>query len=216
MDRSRFRRRTPAAIAAALALPLLAVPAHQALAAPAVPSADDLRVPIFSIASEGLTAQQARVLADRAGIAAALRPDGSFAFTDSARYSRVPSKVVGKGLDEHKRPTVTSRVDVAALARIQVPSADQAVEAARSYLQLPEGYQASPIVDHTTVTQSDRKGRALRSFQLDTTVSFALTLGNLPVVGPGAKAKISLDSKGVVELSRSLRDVRPAGAVSVI
>jgi hypothetical protein len=51
---------------------------------------------------------------------------------------------------------------------------------------------------------------------LDTTVSFSLTLGNLPVVGPGARAKVAFDTRGVSALTRSLRTVAPSDAVPVI
>ena len=213
-----------AGLAAALALPLVTLPGRAAAAAPAVAPASSttsstsevLRVPAYKVVTEGLTTSDAAALAERAGIRPALRADGSFSFTDPARYGRVPSVVAGKGRDEHGRSTVATRVDLAALDRIQVPSEGQAIESAQRLLPMPAGYQSTPVVGHTTVTQSDRNGRTLRSVALDTTVSFSLTLGNLPVVGPGAKAKVAFDTKGVAALTRSLRTVAASDSVAVI
>ncbi|HYY12482.1 MAG TPA: DUF6345 domain-containing protein [Kineosporiaceae bacterium] len=213
--------------ASALALPLLVLPGPAAGASPVAPAASSgaaraavdaaaLQVPVYKVVAEGLTAAQARTLAARAGIRPALRADGAFTFTDTARFSRVPSKVVGSGRDEHRHPTVARAVDLKALARIEVPPEESATAYALRYLALPDVYGVEPIVGHTTASRSDRKGRVLGSYQLDTTVSFALSLGNLPVVGPGAKAKVAFDAKGVTALTRAVRDLVPAGTVGVI
>ena len=219
-----------ATVAALAAVPLLVVPGGgpaagadldrpAGVAGPAGPAGAAVQarqVPVYQVVGEGLTPQGAAQLADRAGIGNALRPDGSFAFTDPERYGRVPSKVAGRGVDENRRPTVSRAVDFEALENIQLPSQESAIESARSLLSLPEAYGATPVAGHTTVEQSDRKGRLVRSAHLDTTVSFRLDLGGLPLVGAGAKAKVSFGPGGVVALSRSVREVSQGGSVAVI
>jgi len=225
-SRSGPARWAAAGLGAAVALPLLGLPGAGAAARPSASSsggttapaavAEGPRVSVYEIVQEGLTLQDATRLAEAAKVGLALRPDGSFAFTDPQRYGRVPSIAGRKGVDEHRRPTLARTLDVAALRRVQVPQEGAAIEAAQELLRFPAGYQATPVVGHTTVTQSDRRGKVLRAVPIDTTVSFRFTLGNLPVVGPGAKAKVAFDSRGVVALNQALRRVDVGDSVPVI
>ena len=73
-------------------------------------------VPIYSVAQEGMTPHQAKTLAARAKVGLALRPDGSFAYVDKARYLTVPTQAVAKkqrvGRDEERQVTVAQAVNL--------------------------------------------------------------------------------------------------------
>ena len=171
---------------AALAVTALAA-STMSLAGPA--EAETLEVPVFTVAQEGLTPDEGARLARAAGIGNALRPDGSFAFVDDKRFATVPSTAVRRGVDEDGRATVSQAIDFTALRRVGVLSDAAALEKAAGVLPVPEGYQAVRTVGHTTFEQSDAKGTRLLTKNLDTTVSYQLRLGRLPVVGPGARMR---------------------------
>jgi hypothetical protein len=176
---------------------------------------------VYAVVQEGLTPDQAAELAKRAGIGPALRPDGSFSFTDTARFARVPSAVVPRaqrfGTDEEKRRTVARAVDLEALAAIEVPGREEALKRASALLDPPAGFEATPRVDHTTVEISDKRGRLQSSTPVDTTVTYDLSLGGLPVVGPGAKQRVGFAGDGsVVQLTLNARTVEPVDVVPVI
>ena len=207
----RGRRAVVAVAVTACSAALL--PAFGAQAATTVP----LTATVFTVVQEGLTPEGGQQLAKAARIGNALRPDGSFAFVDAARFGVVPSTVVGKGFDESRRETVSQAVDFAALEKTTTLSDAAATERARALLVPPAGYRATPTVGHTAVELSDTRGRALRTTNLDTTVSYQLSLGGLPVVGPGAKLRASFAGDGsVVQLTQSVRTVAAAGTVEVI
>ena len=180
-------------------------------------AAAPLTATVFKVVQEGLTPESGERLAKAAGIGNALLEDGSFAYVDNARYGVVPSTVVGKGVDESRRATVSEAIDFTALAKITTLSDAAAAERAKSLLVAPSGYRAVATVGHTTVDQSDAKGRALRSTNLDTTVTYQLSLAGLPVVGPGAKLRASFAGDGsVLQLTQAVRTVAASDTVEVI
>jgi hypothetical protein len=64
---------------------------------------------------------------------------------------------------------------------------------------------------------ADRRGKLRSSTPIDTTVTYEFRLDGLPVVGPGAKQRIAFAGDGsVVQLSRAVRSVEPAGSVGII
>lgn len=198
------------AVAATSAALLPALGVQSAAAAP-------LTATVFSVVQEGLTPEGGERLAKAAGIGNALLADGSFAYIDKARFGVVPSTVVAKGFDESRRPTESQAINFAALSKITTLSQAAAAERAKGLLMPPTNYQATATVGHTTVEQSDAKGTPLRKTNLDTTVSYQLSLAGLPVVGPGAKLRASFAGDGsVLQLSQAVRAVAPAGAVEVI
>ncbi len=215
-------RRLPLTTAVGTAVGALVV--STAAAAGPSTAADTLagEAQIFKIVSEGMTVEQGAALAKAAGVGLALRPDGSFSFVDEQRFAKVPAKRVTTttevlGHDEHKRPTVAQAVDLAALDRVAVLDSGKALERAQSLLGDVAGFEVLPRVDHTTVEVSDRRGKLRSSTPIDTTVTYEFRLGGLPVVGPGAKQRIAFDGAGsIVQLSRSVRSVAPAGSVEII
>ncbi|GAA3592020.1 hypothetical protein GCM10022223_03350 [Kineosporia mesophila] len=206
------RRALVVSLAAAGLVPLTNGTAHASTLAAVVPTA-----PVYTVVQEGLTAEQAEKLARTAGIGNALRPDGSFSFTDPRRFARVPGTAVERGKDEDGRATVSEAVDFTALARTKALPDDEALKLAKNLLPVPDGYGARPVVDHTTLDQSDTRGTLLRSYNLDTTVSYQLTLGDVPVVGPGAKVRASFAGDGsVVQLGQAVRQIKRSGEVPIV
>ncbi|GAB3246781.1 hypothetical protein GCM10027456_17740 [Kineosporia babensis] len=178
---------------------------------------------IYDVVQEGLTEKEAAVLARSAGVGNALRSDGSFAYVDSKRFARVPTRTVTdtagnpvKGKDESGREVVSEAVDTAALAEIKTLAPRDALQKAKGLLPVPDGYGVVPVVGNTTVDESDLNGRVKRSVNLDTTVSYQLTLGGVPVIGPGAKARVSFAGDSVVQLGQAVRKVKAAQKVTII
>jgi hypothetical protein len=180
-------------------------------------AAAPLTATVYTVVQEGLTPESAQRLAKAAGIGDALLDDGSFAYVDTARFGVVPSSVVGKGEDELQRATLSQAIDFAALEKISTLSDAAATERAKALLAVPPGYRATATIGHTMLDQSDAKGNPLRSANLDTTVSYQLSLGGLPVVGPGAKLRASFAGDGsVLQLTQAVRTVTAAKTVEVI
>jgi hypothetical protein len=180
-------------------------------------AATPLTATVFTVVQEGLTPESGERLATAARIGNALLEDGSFAFVDETRYAVVPSTTVAKGVDENRRATVSEAIDFTALGKITTLPDAAAAERAGALLVPPSGYRATATIGHTTVDQSDAKGRALRSANLDTTVSYQLSLGGLPVVGPGAKLRASFAGDGsVLALTQAVRTVAASSSVEVI
>lgn len=197
-----------------------ALVAGAALAGAVLPSAgaaaEEARVPVYRVVQEGLTPEQSKALAERAGVRDALREDGTFAYVDAAG-TRVPSVVVGKGRDEDGRATVSEALDQRALARITTISPDEARDRAAALIRLPKAYEAEPLVGHTELEQADRKGGKRWTTELDTTVSYRLHLDGVPVIGPGAKARIAFGGDGsVLQLSHAIRDLEVAATAVVM
>ena len=198
------------AIAASGAALLPVFGAESATAAP-------LTATVFKVVQEGLTPESGARLAKAAGVGNALLEDGSFAYVDAARFGVVPSTVVGKGVDESRRATESSAIDFAALDKITTLSDAAAADRAKALLIPPDPYRSTATIGHTTVEQSDAKGKAQRTTNLDTTVSYQLSLAGLPVVGPGAKLRASFAGDGsVLQLTQAVRSVVASDTVEVI
>lgn len=178
-------------------------------------------VPIYSVAQEGMTPHQARVLAARAKVGPALKADGSFSFVNKARYLKVPTQAVAKkqrvGRDEERQVTVAEAVNLKALARTKVITPSVALRRANALLPAVPGLKAVPTVDFTKVEISNKNGRLLSRTKIDTTVTYSFRLGGVPVVGPGAKQRISFDGAGrVIQLSRAVRTLKHDGYAAII
>jgi hypothetical protein len=198
------------AVAASGAALLSAIGAETATAAP-------LTATVFKVVQEGLTPEGGERLAKSAGIGNALLEDGSFAFVDTKRFAVVPSIAVAKGVDEQQRPTLSQAIDNAALERITALPDATAAARAKALLVPPSGYGVTATIGHTTLEQSDARGTAVRNKNLDTTVSYQLSLGGVPVVGPGAKLRASFAGDGsVLQLTQAVRTVAASGAVEII
>jgi hypothetical protein len=174
--------------------------------------------PVYEVVQSGLDQGQAAELAKAAGVdARALGADGSFSYVDAKSFAKVPSLAGRKGKDEKGRPTVVQRLDVKALRATKAMPDEQALGLARQLLPSPEGFDVQPRVGHTQVQLGGRKGNLTGTFDLDTTVTYDLSLFGKPVFGPGAKNRITFDGAGhVTQLVDTQRSVRQAGSVGII
>jgi hypothetical protein len=219
----RTRNLAAAPVTVALVSGVLAVsgPASSAAPAPASPTAaaaDVSEAHLYQVVSEGMTTEQAEALAERAGVKPALRSDGSFSYVDPQRFGNLPTlSREAAGRDEDGNRTVAQRLDVKALLSTEVLNEDHALRLAHSLLEVPAGFGAQPQVDHTTVERSTARGKVIDTTPIDTSVSYQLTLGDIPVVGPGSRSRIAFAGDGsVLALTQTMRDVEQSSSVTII
>ncbi len=198
--------------AGALIAAVMGLPTSGANAAP-------LTAPVFKVTQEGLTAEQASALAERAGVGNAVRPDGTFGYVGNS-FAKVPSKKVPrkarKGKTEDGR-SVAQAVNRRALASTEVIGDRDALAMAAKTFDEVGTFSAIPQVDHTTVDISNARGKLRSSTAIDTTVTYRFELDGRPVVGPGAKQRIAFDGDGsVVQLSHAMRSLEQSDDVPII
>ncbi|WP_148612274.1 DUF6345 domain-containing protein [Nocardioides rubriscoriae] len=174
--------------------------------------------PVYEVLRTGLSPEEAKDLADRAGVSAgALRKDGSFSFVDARRAGLVPTRAGVKARDEHGRTVQARTLDLAALRATKVLDAERALGRAADLLPTPEGFEARPVVSHTRVQVSVPRRRIRADVAVDTAVSYRLNLDGVPVVGPGAKSRITFDGDGrVLSLVDTHRAVQKVDTVGII
>lgn len=186
----------------------------------AAPAAAAEAVPVYTVDQEGLTPEEGQALAGAFEIPNALEPAGSFSYVDAARFADVPLETAGQGEDESGRRTVTQVLDPKALREIEAVPPEEALERAGRLVELAglsEGMTARAEVSHSELTLSDDRGEQMLSHPLDTTVSYRLHLGGMPVTGQGARLRVTFAPDGAVsQLSHALRKVSRAGEVPVI
>ncbi len=217
---------SPAARRRLLVLPTAAVLAVGALtgsltSGPSASAADigpiTAEAPLYAVTQEGLTPEQAESLAGRLGIQDGLREDGSFSYVDSTRAGAVPQVRGKRGRDEDGRRTLRQKLDLEALKARRAYPEDRALEISREVLPLPEGFEATPRVTHTTLELGRRRGGVVGSFDLDTGVSYDLSLRGVPVVGPASRSRVTFGDDGsVIALNQATRSVTPAGFVGIV
>jgi hypothetical protein len=174
--------------------------------------------PVFEVVQSGLDQGQAAELAKAAGIdARALNSDGSFSYVDTKTFARIPSLAGRKGKDEQGHATMVQKVDLTRLRALETLPDEAALGLARQLLPAPAGFDVQPRVGHTQVQLGGPKGNLTGTFDLDTTVTYDLSLAGRPVFGPGAKSRITFDGAGNVEqLVDTQRTVQQAGSVGII
>jgi hypothetical protein len=212
------KRRTIPVVGVLVSMTAAGLAANDAAAHPAeVAFKISAEAPIYAVVQEGMTQDEANALAERTGVKPALGKDGSFSYVDSRRFAKVPSTTGVKGRDEDGHPTLQRKVNFTALKAITTYDPEKALSRARELLDAPSGFDVTPKVGHTRVDLSGRGGKPLGGFDLDTTVSYRLALGQAPVVGPGSRSRISFAGDGsVIALEESLRRVEQAGSVGII
>jgi hypothetical protein len=174
---------------------------------------------VYKVTQEGLTAAEGESLASAYKVGNALEANGSFSYVDST-FGQVPLVTGEQGRDESGRPTVSQALDFKALDRIKPIADAEAIERASALVKLsalsPE-LTAKPSVSHTELTLSDNKDKVTGVRQLDTAVSFGLTLGGLPVTGQGARLRITFAPDGAVsQLAHALRKVERSDTAKII
>ncbi|PKL77012.1 MAG: hypothetical protein CVV27_07355 [Candidatus Melainabacteria bacterium HGW-Melainabacteria-1] len=109
-------------------------------------------------------------------------------------------------------------LDLAALKAIKVMpqqvALDQILIGLRQAALLPAG---KPVVGHSEFELRGSDGGESLKIQLDTQVGFEQTLGQLKLIGPGAKVKVVLDGEGhVTQLKYATRQLRGGEPVAIM
>ncbi|GAA1354755.1 DUF6345 domain-containing protein [Saccharothrix algeriensis] len=192
-----------------------------AVGSPVTAGAATTELPVYEVKSAGLSPEQAAALQKAFGLRGVERAeDGSVSFADEATYLRVPGLDHGTGeVDEDGLPTTRSQLDLEALKQVRAIPTDSAAKRAQEALRgiglLPGN--ATAHAAHTTFEVVDANSRVVASAPLDTAVSFAFTLGGVPLEGAGAKIRVAYDGRGAVTgLTHSTREVAEAGTVPVL
>lgn len=173
--------------------------------------------PVYDVVKEGFTQDDGARLAATFGIGNAVRRDGSFAYLDSKRFGVLPGSWAGTSEDEDGHKVTARKLDLAALKKITTLTPEEAIEKVSGLVPVPAGFEAQPVAGYTTVEVADAKGNPTVVHNIDTAVSYQLSLGGVPVVGPGAKTRVALSGGGdVVSLTAATREVKQGGRVAVI
>ncbi len=187
-------------------------------ASASVPDAPE-RATIYDVVQEGLTQEQAKRINATYGIEGALQPDGSFIYA-SPEFAKVPQKTIATGKDESGRPTTSQALDTDALKQLRPIPADTAVKNAANFLQVfgvTGEVTAKAIPSNTELDLADANGRPTASYKLDTSVSYDLTLGGLPLSGPGAKLRVAYSPDGKIsQITGATRQLKPGATVAII
>ena len=175
---------------------------------------------IYNVTQEGMTSAEAQKLADAYGIPNSLSPSGAFSYTGE-KFGAVPHKTVGDPhKDESGQPVASQALDIPALQALR-PLSDKAALARAATLAELSGLggdlKAVPSISHAELTTSDAEGKPTAKYALDTSVSYDLTLGGLPVSGQGAKLRITLAGDGsVTQISSFVRKLERGKQASII
>ena len=168
---------------------------------------------IYDVTQEGMTAADGQKLADAYKIPNSVAPNGAFSYTGKA-FGAVPHKQSGDPHKESRRVVRRRSTSRAACARSRRRARRRPLPALAG---LGGDFKAVPSVSHSELTTSDREGKQTGAYKLDTSVSFDLTLGGLPVSGQGAKLRMTLAGDGsVTQISSSIRKLSPGKTVELL
>ncbi|XVS65415.1 DUF6345 domain-containing protein [Actinosynnema sp. CA-299493] len=180
-----------------------------------------VEMPVYQVRSVGLTQDQALALQRAFGLKDVQRAeDGTVSFADEATYLRVPGLDLGAGQpDESGAATSLTALDVDSLKRLRALPVEDATRKAAETLRgiglLPGN--ATPTAGQTTFEVVDANQNAVVTAPLDTAVSFAFTLGGVPLEGPGAKLRIAFDGQGAVAgLTYAVRGLLSSSSIPVL
>jgi hypothetical protein len=200
--------------AAAAGLPG-AAPAAQAASA-----GEELVAPIYKVTRKGVSQDAAERLAKELGLQVNPRAaDGSLRYMDPERFQAVPMKPAEfEQGNEDERKIEAQAFDFEALKAMPVLPRDEAMARGLRALEgaglIPRS--ASATTGHTTFRAVVDREQVITK-KLDTQVNYNFRLGNLPLIGPGAKVKIAFDGRGeVTQLNYATYGVAKAGTVPIV
>jgi hypothetical protein len=120
--------------------------------------------------------------------------------------------------NEDREKTVAQYLDLEALKALKIQPDSVALDQVLMVLNrvglMPEG---KPIVGHSEFEARSAEGSELAQVQLDTQVGFEQNLGQLKLMGPGAKVKVVVDGEGVItQLRYASRQLKQGESVGII
>jgi hypothetical protein len=182
---------------------------------------------VYTVGQTGLTASQANALAAAFDLPGdILQADGSVRFVGDS-FLAAPMLPLGEGeANEEGRATTLESFNFDLLQQMQVLDGKTAMDRVSQGLNQadlpftawgPIGAQASS--GNSMLQAVDENGKALAGdgVALDTHVNFALSLGGVPLSGPGAKVKVIFDPQGeVASLVYAMRGLSMGPLVDVM
>lgn len=222
-----MKRRQPLFLGVSLLVVLSAVACYPTRPYVTKPGAE--MMPVYVVTETAIPAGQTSILTRELGIAANVETEhGALRYT-AKDFQFVPTKDLGPApeADEGGQATTLQSFDFEALRQLAAPAEYQAAgrfEGALKKAGLPifgEGpIQAKSSIGHSRLAAVGSKGEPLTTAGgavLDTHVSFALNLGGVPLVGPGAKVKAVFDNQLNTTLLRvALRGLKRGSEVPIL
>jgi len=188
-------------------------------------------LPTFTVEDQGPSKKEARRLTKELDLDAnPMADDGAFVYADEQRFLDVPSKP-GEGgtADESGMQTTPRAFDFKQLKKLGVLRNRQAVNMVKEVMDEAKlsfkefGLKGKFDTVHTTFEVLDPDGNRERHENLATHARAGLTLGGLPLIGPGASFDVGFGASKnrnkrdvVSELSISLYDVKEGPEVPIM
>lgn len=181
----------------------------------------------FRVTGPGASPKQVERLGRALGTAGlAMDGHGVIQFMDLERFQRVPTIPADRGEPGEDGMEVTQEAfDLEALEELGVMDGEEAKEKVLKALRraglLPDGAAAWTVHSMLEFLPAEEgfepSAVVPMSFPIDTHVNFDLMLGDLPLVGPGAKLKFAFDDEGMpTQAFYALRGLAPGEPVEVM
>ena len=179
-------------------------------------------LPVFHVVGTGLDADQAKALEASFDAPMHRMGDGSVR-SISPGLGAVPLNRVEEhelGADEGGRKTAGMAFDLPAIQKLDVPSTEAAernFNAGFAQAEVPLPRLDELESGHTRLHVRSNNGRTSINTPIDTTVNATFSLAGLPLVGPGAKARVTFGPTGFVnQLYVAVREVQRGELVPLI
>lgn len=189
---------------------------------PRLPGAIASKLPVYNVVGVAGSPESAKQLAAELKLPGEIRAaNGAIRFLSPDGFQRIPTKPVENvdGKDEGGQPTVAEAIDFDALKQLTVLDEKIAIDRAQQALKKSELVLNQPrfSISNAELSILDKQGGTIAQAKLDTEVNVSQSLGNIPLVGPGAKTKISFNSDGSVsQLLYAQRLLQQGQSVGVI
>lgn len=180
------------------------------------------KLPVYNVAGVAGSPESAKRLAAELKLPGEIRAvNGAIRFLSPEGFQRIPTKPAEniEGKDEGGQQTVAEAIDFDALKQLTVLDEKIAIDRARQAFEKSELVLNQPrfSVSNAELAVLDKQGGTIAQAKLDTEVNVSQSLGNVPLVGPGAKTKISFNSDGSVsQLLYAQRVLQRGQSVAVI
>jgi len=197
-------------------------------------SADTL--PVYEVVRQGVTAEQAKKLADALKLPATslVVTNGAISYVDADRFLEIPGLAVGDAAlerrllaarkkDEPEADMALRRIDFDALRKISALDPDKALQSTADLfttaaVPLQTG---KPEVGHTVLSAAYKNAKGVEETidqRLDTHVAYHFSdkYGH-PIVGPGATVALAYDAQGkVTQFQYAVRELKEGPRVKVL
>jgi len=192
-------------------------------------------LPVYEVVRQGVTAEQAKRLADALKLpAATLVNNGAISYVDAEHFLEVPGLAVGdarlerrllaaRRKDEPEAGMALRRIDFDALRKLSVFDQDKALQSTADLFTKADVplLTGKPEVGHTVFSAAYKNAKGVEETvdqQLDTRVvyRFADKYGH-PIVGPGATVTLAYDAQGkVTQFQYAVRELKEGPRVKVL